>query len=94
MTLGHDESLKDYEKIFQLIYKRVRCTLHPESPKLVLFQVVREDLLDALNLLVGGDIYQLPYEDIKTIFKNNFTEYRKKGRGSQPMGSHPLPTHP
>ena len=90
MTLGHDESLKDYEEILQLSYKRVIWTLDPQSPKLVL-RGVREDILDALNLLVGGDIYQLPYEGIKTIFRNHFRESRKKGRGSQPLGIPPSP---
>jgi len=36
MTMGSDESLEDYEERFQLSYKRVRCTLDPESLKLVL----------------------------------------------------------
>ena len=34
MTLGHDESLEDYEERFQLSYKRAKCTLDPESLKL------------------------------------------------------------
>jgi len=50
-------------------------------------RTTREDLLDTLNLLAGGDIYQLPYEDTKTVFKNHSREDRKKGRGSQPMAS-------
>ena len=41
MTLGHDESIEDYEERFQLSYKRARCTLDPESPKLVLLRGVR-----------------------------------------------------
>jgi len=51
MTLGHDESLEDYEERFQLSYKRARCTLDHDSLKLVLFKGVREDLLDTLKLL-------------------------------------------
>ena len=82
MTLGNDESLEDYEERFQLSYKRARCTLDPESLKLVLLRGVREDLLDTLHLLAGGDVYQLPYEDIKTIFRNYSREARKKGTGS------------
>ena len=42
---------------------------------------------DTLHLLVGGDIYQLSYEDIKTIFRNHSRAARKKGRGSQPIAS-------
>jgi len=56
MTLGHDESLEDYEERFHLSYKRVRCTLDPKSLKLVLLRGVREDLLDTLNFLIGEDI--------------------------------------
>jgi len=57
MTLGNDESLQEYEERFHLSYKRARCTLHPNSLKLVLLRGVREDLLDTLHLLVGVDIY-------------------------------------
>ena len=38
-------------------------------------------------MLAGGDIYQLPYEDIKIVFRNHSRVARKKGRGSQPMVS-------
>ena len=64
-----------------------RCTLDPESLKLVLLRGVREDLLDTLHLLLGGDIYQLPYDDIKIVFRNHSRAARKKGRGSWPMVS-------
>jgi len=87
MTLGHDESLEDYEERFQLSYKRVRCTLDPESLKLVLLRGVREDILDTLNLLEGGDIYYPPYEDIKNVFKNHSREAMKKARSTQPMAN-------
>lgn len=36
MTLGPNESLEDYEEIFQLNYRRVNYTLDPKSLKLVL----------------------------------------------------------
>ena len=84
MTIGSDESLEDYEESFQLSYKRARCTLDLESLKLVLLRGIREDILDTLHLLAEGDIYQLSYEDIKIIFKNNSRQTRKKGKGSQP----------
>ena len=61
--------------------------LEPESLNLVPLRGVREDLLDTLHFLAGGDIYQLPYEDINTVFRNHSRETRKKGRGSQPMAS-------
>ena len=60
--MGSDESLEYYEERFQLSYKRAKCTLDPESLKLVLLRGILEYLLDTLHLLAGGDIYQLPYE--------------------------------
>ena len=80
MTLGPDESLEDYEKRFQLNYKRANCTLDPDSLKLVLLRGIREEMIETLNILSGGDIYQQPYETIKTIFRNHSRAFRKKGR--------------
>lgn len=36
MTHVPNESLKDYEEIFQTKYRRANCTLDPESLKLVI----------------------------------------------------------
>ena len=80
MTMGSDESLEDYEERFQLSYTRAKCTLDPESLKLVLLRGVLEDLLDTLHLLAGGDIYKLPYDDIKTVFRNHSRAAQKRGR--------------
>lgn len=87
MTIGHDESLEDYEERFQLSYKRARCTLDPKSLKLVLLRGVREDILDTLHMLAGGYIYQLPYDDTKSIFRNHSRATRNNCRSSQPMAS-------
>ena len=87
MTIGHDEYPEDYEERFQLNYKRARCTLDPKSLNLVILRGVREHILDTLHMLAGGDIYQLPYEDINIVFRNHFRAARKTGRGSQSMVS-------
>ena len=87
MTIGSDESLEDYEERFQLNYKRVECTLDPKSLKLVLLRGIPEDLLDTLHLLARGYVYKLPYEDIKTVFRNHSRAARKRGRGIQPIAS-------
>jgi len=94
MTLGPEESLEDYEEIFQLNYRRAKCTLDPGSLKLVLLRGIREDILETLNMMSGGDIYQLPYEDIKIVFKNSSKAARKKGRASQALVSSSPPQHP
>ena len=78
MTIGSDESLEDYEERFQLSYKRTECKLDPESLKLVLLRGIWEDLLDTLHLLARGDIYQLPYEDIKTILETIIGQPERK----------------
>jgi len=54
---------------------------------LVLLRGILEDLLDTLHLLARGDIYQLPYKNIKTVFRNHSRVARKRGRGSQPIAS-------
>ena len=87
MTLGHDESLEDYEERFQISYKRARYTLNRELLKLVLLREIREYLLETLNMLSRGDIYQLPYDDVKTVFKNHSRVARKKGRASHGLDS-------
>jgi hypothetical protein len=88
MTQGPDESLEDFEEIFQLSYKRAHnCTLDEDSLKLVLLRGVREDLMETLNLLSNGDIYQMDYDDIKQIFKNHSRSSRKKGRNGKGMVS-------
>jgi hypothetical protein len=93
MTQGPDEFLEDFEEIFLLSYTRVQnCALDEDSLKLVLLIGVREDLVDTLNLLSNGDIYQLDYDDIKRIFKNHSRSSRKKGRSSRgliPQSSNP-----
>jgi len=40
-------------------------------------------MLETLNMLSGGDIYQLSYDDIKNVLKNHSRATRKKGRAIQ-----------
>lgn len=87
MTLGLDESLEDYEEKCQLNYKRARHTLDPEPLKLVLLRGIREDILEILNMMSRGEIYQIPYNNIKNVFKNHSRAARKKDRASQDLSS-------
>ena len=60
------------EERFQLSYKRGKnFTLHEDSLNIFLLIGVREDLMETLNILSNGYIYQLDYDDIKRIFKNH-----------------------
>lgn len=66
MIEGENASLEDYEERFQFSYKRAHnCTLDGESLNLVLLRGVREELMDILDLLENGYIFQLDYDDIK-----------------------------
>jgi hypothetical protein len=49
----------------------------------VLLRGVREDLMEALDLIVVGDIYQFTYDEIKDLFKNYSRVTMRKGRGSK-----------
>lgn len=93
MTLGLNESLKEYEERFHLSYRRARCALDPKSLKLFLLQGIMEDMIKTLNMFSEGDIYYFSYEDIKIVFKNHSRVARKKGRASQDLvGSSPSTT--
>jgi len=87
MTLGPNESLENYEEMFQLSCKRARWPLNPELLKLVLLRGIRVDIMETINMLSGGEVLQLPYGDIKTIFKNHYRVVRKKARSSQALAS-------
>jgi len=83
MTLGHDESLEDYEERFQLNYRSAICTLAPESLKLVLLRWIKEDILETLIMMSRGEIYQLSYGEINSVVKNHSRVARKKGRARE-----------
>ena len=66
MMQGENESLQDYERIFQLSYKWAHnSTMNEEYFKLVLLRGVSKELLETVNLLSNGEIYQLDYDEIK-----------------------------
>lgn len=89
MTLGLDESLEYNEERFQLNYKRAKCTLDTRSLKLVLLRGIKEEVIETLNMMSGGDIYQLSYEDFKIVFRKHSKASRKKDRASQSMTNTP-----
>jgi len=87
MTLALNEYLEDYEERFHLNYRRANYTLDVESLKLVLLCGIMEDVMENINMLFGGDIYQLTYDYIKSVIKNYSRALRKKGRSSQSLVS-------
>ena len=55
--------------------------LTEDSQKLVFLSRVKEDCLEVLDLMVGGDIYQSTWDDLKKICFNYSRLAMKKGRG-------------
>jgi hypothetical protein len=73
---------------FQLSYKRsLNYTLDGDSFKLVLLSGVREYMMETLNIISNGYIYQLDYDDIKRIFNRHSRSSRKKDRRSRGLVS-------
>lgn len=87
MTLRSVKYLEDYQERFQLNYRWANCNIDAESLKLFLLRGNREYVIETLNMLYGKYIYQLPYDDIKTVFKNYSRVVRKKGKSSQNLVS-------
>lgn len=85
MAFGPNESLEDYEEIFELNYRRANYTLYPDSRKLFLLQGMTEDVMETLNILSGGDINQFPCDEIKIVFVNNSKVVTKKGRSRKSL---------
>jgi len=82
MTQREDETLEGYVERFHFSYKHAtNFKLEDESPKLVLLRGVREDLMEALDLIVTGDIHKFTYDEIKYIFKNYSRETTRNSKG-------------
>ena len=53
-----------------------------DSQKLVFLRGIKEDCLEALDLMVSGDVYQYSWDDLKKIYFNYSRSAMKKGRGN------------
>ena len=53
--------------------------LSEDSQKLVFLRGVNESCLEALDLMVGGDVYQASWNDLKKICQNYSRSTMKKG---------------
>lgn len=75
-----DESLEDYISRFMFsLKKNSNHTLNEDSQKLLFLRGISDAYIDALDLMGGGDITQLPWDDIKKICLNYSQENVKKG---------------
>ena len=69
MSQKEDETLEDY--VSQFLYalqKNPQHVLTEVSQKLVFLRGVKEDCLEALDLMASGDAYQSSWDDLKKIF--------------------------
>lgn len=90
MKQGENEPLEYYEERFQLSYRRAHsCTLDEHFLKIVLLHGVREELMETLNLLANGDIFQLEYYEIKKIFNNYSKAIIKKNIDDRILNYYP-----
>lgn len=59
MSQGEDEPLEDHLEQFQFCLKKPRQnSINPQSLKIIFLRGITKDCIDALNLMVGGDITQ------------------------------------
>ena len=86
MSQKEDDTLEDY--VSQFLYalqKNPQHVLTEDSQKLVFLRGVKEDCLEALDLMVGSDVYQSSWDDLKKICFNYSRSEMKKGRGHQSL---------
>ena len=74
--------MEDYvSRFLYTLQKNPQHTLSKDSQKLVFLRGVNDDCLEALNLMVGSDVYQASWDDLKKICYNYSRSTMKKGRG-------------
>ena len=84
MSKKEDETLEDYVSLFlYALQKNPQHVLTEDSQKLVFLRGVKEDCLEALDLMDGGDVYQSSWDDLKKICFKYSRSAMKKGRGHQ-----------
>ena len=61
--------------------------LFEDSQKLVFLRDVNENYLEALELMIGSDVYQASWDDLKIIFQNYSRSTMKKGWGPRSIAT-------
>jgi hypothetical protein len=70
MTQREEESLKDYVERFQYNLQRTKkIALDSETLCIILLRGIKDDCMDALNLMGVGDVSQITYDDICELCK-------------------------
>jgi hypothetical protein len=69
MTQHEDESLEDCVEQFHYNVQRVRQgDLAPETQRVFLLRGIRDECIELLNMMSGGDVSQLQYDTIVNLF--------------------------
>ena len=75
-----EETLEDYVSCFlYTLQKNPQDVLSEDSQKLVFLRGVNDSCVEALDLMVGGDLYQSSWDDLKKIHWNYSRSPMKKG---------------
>lgn len=81
MQKKEDETLEDYLEKFQF---SLQCSKHSTMPedtlKVIFLKGMVDECLDALNLMLRGDIFQLSFDDIKSLCQNYSRATMRKGK--------------
>lgn len=76
--------MEDYVSCFlYTLQKNPQHVLSEDSQKLVFLRGMNDNCLEALDLMVGGDIYQYSSDDLKKICLNYSRSTMKKGKGNR-----------
>ena len=67
------------------LQKNLGHVLTEDSQKLVFLRGVKEDCLEALDLMDGSDVYQSSWDDLKKKKFNYSRSAMKKGRGHRSL---------
>jgi hypothetical protein len=88
MTQKEEETLEDYVERFQYNLQRTKQnTLDPETLRIIFLRGIKDDCMDALNLMGAGDISQMTYNDICELCKRYSRGITKSGKSPRDLVS-------
>jgi hypothetical protein len=88
MKQKEEETLKDYVERFQYNLQMTKeNTLDPKTLRIIFLRGIKDDCMDALNLIGAGHISQMTYDDIYELCKHYSRGITKSGKGPRDLAS-------
>jgi hypothetical protein len=88
MTQKEEETLEDYIERFQYNLQRTKKnTFDPETLRIIFLRGIKDDCMDALNLMGAGDISQMTSNDICELCKRYSRGITKSGKNPRDLVS-------